>query len=78
MLKVTVLGAFTATVVGLKLFAMEGATPPMPLTARVCGLFEPLSWTVRVATREPDADGVKVTSIVQVPPFPIEAPHVFV
>jgi hypothetical protein len=78
MLKVTVLGAFTATVVGLKLFAMEGATPPMPLTARVCGLFEPLSWTVRVATREPDADGVKVTSIAQVAPLPIEAPHVFV
>jgi hypothetical protein len=45
---------------------MEGAEEPLPVRANVWGLFEALSTSVRVATRAPDAIGVKVTLIVHV------------
>jgi hypothetical protein len=39
---------------------------PVPLNETVCGLLLALSVTVRVAVRDPSAEGVKVTEIVQV------------
>jgi len=44
-------------------------TIPVPLRAKVCGLFVAVSVTASVATRAPVAPGVKVTVIVQV--FPL-------
>ena len=43
---------------------------PVPLRLTVCGLDVPESVTVRVPVREPSADGVKVTEIVQLLPAP--------
>jgi hypothetical protein len=41
------------------------ATTPVPLRVTLCGLLLALSFTVRVAGSEPNADGVNVTEIVQ-------------
>jgi hypothetical protein len=43
---------------------------PVPLRLTVCGLFFPVSEIVRLAAREPNADGVTVTDLVQLLPAP--------
>jgi hypothetical protein len=44
------------------------AATPVPLRLTVCGLFVPVSVTVKVAVRDPSVDGVNVTEIVQLFP----------
>jgi hypothetical protein len=51
---------------------------PVPESEAVCGLPDALSVTESVATREPVADGVKVTLIVQFAPAPNVVPQVVV
>lgn len=48
--------------------AVVTAATPVPLRVTVWGLFAPVSFTVRVALREPNAAGVKVIEIVQLFP----------
>lgn len=45
--------------------AVTGAIP-VPLRATLCGLLFPVSTMVRVAARDPRADGVNLTEIIQV------------
>ena len=49
---------------------------PEPVRAAVCGLPVALSVTVTVAVLVPDAVGLNVTLIVQVPPAATDVPHV--
>jgi len=68
----TVNAAFVALVI-------KGADPvPVPLTARVCGLFVELSVIVRVAAKGPETSGEKVTLIVQFPLLATDAPQLLV
>jgi hypothetical protein len=43
---------------------------PVPLRLTICGLFFPVSAMLRDAARDPRADGLKVTEIVQFLPAP--------
>ena len=50
------------------LLRLAAGAVPVPLTDNVCGLPTALSDTDTVALREPVAEGVNVTAMLQVPP----------
>jgi type III secretory pathway component EscR len=61
--------------VRLGLIRMSSGHVPVPSNMSVCGLPLSVSVTVSVPVLEPFAEGVKVTVIVQVPPFPATEVH---
>ena len=65
------------TVDGFRLTALGTGSAPVPLKPTVCGLPAELSEMVMDALREPDAPGVNVTLMLQLPPAATLVPHVF-
>ena len=72
-----VLTAWLVKVTLLELSVATGAVP-VPLRLTVCGLPAASSLILMVPLTGPEVVGEKVTEMVQLPPAPSEAPHVFV